>query len=182
MNSKKMVFILLFVLLSLFIEAQETHEGVTFNPKVGLSITGAPGPLGGVLGFEVSLRRNKLIHSVSVLRVKEFDFFFLSPEPANSFNQLDYLFGEYQDKGKVRFQCQVGVGLLYGYERDKFLYRESGMFGTKHYSSKWYTAIALPIKVGLKKLLKNGNTLGLDTQINISKKNIIIMPLLSYEF
>lgn len=187
--------ILLILLLSsvLSTQAQDKNEGITFNPKIGLFMAlnqNSPynksimknSELGGVLGFEINLRHNTLIHSISILRVKENYLFFEGRDPANTFHQFDYLFGKYHDEKKIRYQYQIGIGLLFGHERDKFLYNEPGLLGRSHYSSKRYTSIAFPIKIGRKKSLKNGDTFGVDFQLNINERKIILMPLLSYGF
>lgn len=177
------IFVLVFLISSIVSHGQEeqvSHEDFTFNPKIGVFLDADMFKVaGGFIGIEASYRKNNNIHSLSIDFMRQVMIF---SSPDNTFKQLNYLYGRYHDKNKVRFQYQIGVGVFFGRVQDKLIRRDPGLLGHEYYNTKTYSRMALPLAFGIKRLLKNGQTLGLDININVTKELVIIMPALSFEF
>lgn len=176
-------FVLIFLMAFIVSHGQEeqvSHEGFTFNPKIGVFLDADIFIVaGGFVGIEASYRKNNNTHSLSLDFMRQYMIF---SSPDNTFKQLNYLYGRYHDKNKVRFQYQIGVGVFFGRVQDKLIRRDPGLLGHEYYTMRPYSRMALPLEFGIKRLLKNGHTLGLDININMTKELVIIMPALSFEF
>jgi len=180
------IFVLVFLISSIASHGQEEQErqvspeGFTFNPKIGVFLgTTIFKVAGGFIGIEASYRKNNNIHSLSIDFMRQYMIF---SSPDNTYKQLNYLYGRYHDMNKVRFQYQIGVGVFFGKVQDKLIRRDPGFLGHEYYTMRTYSRMALPLELGIKRLLKNGHTLGLDININMNREFVVIMPALSFEF
>ena len=157
---------------------------MTIKPKIGFLYASSYQPFyfslsGTLIGFDLDYRNNFNVHTLSLGFNKDFEIF---SSPACTYQELNYLYGRYDDKAKIRFQYQIGVGVFFGNEQDKLIRRDPGLIGHSYYTMKSYSTIAIPLKLGIYRLFKKGRAFGIDMNININNKYIFISPTLGYEF
>ncbi|MCX6252939.1 MAG: hypothetical protein NTV31_00445 [Bacteroidia bacterium] len=154
---------LLLMVINASINGQSKLDGFALlNPKFGIYGSFKGGLPGYVFGDEINFLKKKLIFSLDYYHCK---FTYIGSKE-EKFDQFDFLFGKYLDFESFRLQIQGGLGTFKG-----ITYNES---------EKIFT-LGIPLKVGLKYLISNSFSIGLDLQANLNLKYPIYMPMLSIE-
>jgi hypothetical protein len=162
--STRLMAVILLLCANESINSQSKLDGFAlFNPKFGIYGSFKGGLPGYVIGDEINFLKKKMIFSLDYYHCR---FTFIGSK-VEKFDQFDFLFGKYLDYKSFRLQFQGGLGTFKGITYDE--------------SEKIFT-LGIPIKVGLKYLISNSLSAGLDLQANLNLKYPIYMPMLSIEF
>jgi hypothetical protein len=158
------------------INGQITVDGYSINPKLGAGIFPSENNLSGlsgVAGVEINAFKNHIIYALDYYHHEEFVLF---ADPAEKYNQIDFLIGKYIGDRLFRFQYQGGLGTFWGFKRgDKT--------GTNfdHKKDNFFT-IGIPLKLGFKVIPSRFISIGIDFLANINFEKPTNMALISLEF
>ena len=182
MNLPKPIIIFLFLTASTVttINAQDWNElRFAVNPK-GFWYNSLSEDEGQTLGLELNLIDVKdIIYSIDYYAFEEFTLF----EESEKFFQIGLMSGKCYGNKYLRLQLQGGLSIFSGrLKTDNIISEGTGAFGNDEYEREDFITCGLVGKVGLKFIPVKYISVGVDFQANINTKNIVYMPMISFEF
>ena len=151
------------------LNGQDEFKGWAVNPKVGIC-TGTDFEGFGA-GLEFSLIANRSLLSFDVYLGEDFN---LLGDNTAKFRQMEILFGQYIGTNYVRLQYQGGIAPTWGVKDSYYIEGE-------YFEAEPYLTLGLTGKIGLKLLLSDSVSLGVDLQGNLNLKNPMFFPSVSIE-
>lgn len=155
-----------------------SEDGFSINPKLGIFNWGAY-DAGFNGGFELNVFKNKFIYSADYYRFEELVLF--TPSPAQYYNQIGIMMGQFVGEELFRFQYQAGIAPIWGIKRTGLIQEGTGLLSTDYYDYKNFSTVGLVAKLGFKIYPAPYFSIGIDLQANINLENTVYMPMISIE-
>ena len=161
------------------INAQESFNGFSINPQIGVYYNANPEDGGFLAGLQLNKFKNQTIYSVDYFRFAEFTL--MDPIPDNSYNQLGLMIGKYNHHEVFRLLYQGGVAPFFGKMYSEDISGDPGTPDYEYYSTDKFFTVGLLGKLGFRLILTKNIALSADFHVNLNLKQSLFFPSVGLE-
>lgn len=171
------IIIVFLILVSHLVWAQYKIDRFSISPKIGGQID-VSGNLRNTYSLGLNFFSPKNVYSGQYIHSSE-SLLFASSGPKETRDEIGVMLGRYFGEGYLRFECQFGLGLVWGINRGE----QIDNYGSGYqYEIEKFTTIGIPLKLGFKFIPAKFISIGLDLQSNINLESSYFTIFLGLEF